>query len=207
MNFTKVVVALIVLVVASIIIYSFFSTEQSDAKYVEQVQVERAEKNEFMKNSDGSPFGEFRDTFTELRYFPITLGYRVTAQIEPIKDKQVRTIVTSTNEQKNYLEYAWAHFEVEGVKCKLLLLEVMDMGPQRGTLFVAFTDKTSAVDTYGAGRYIDVKKQPGASTITIDFNKAYNPYCAYVDDFSCPMPPKENYLDVMIRAGEKNYHE
>ena len=207
MNFTKVVVVLIVLVVASIIVYSFFSTEQSDAKYVEEVQVERMEKDDFMKNSDGSPFGEFRDTFTGLKYFPITLGYRVTAQIEPIKNKQVRTIATSTNEQKNYLEYAWAHFEVEGVKCKLLLLEVMDSGPLRGTLFVAFTDQTSAVDTYGAGRYIDLKKQPGAGTLTIDFNKACNPYCAYVDDFSCPMPPKENYLDVMIRAGEKNYHE
>jgi uncharacterized protein (DUF1684 family) len=83
----------------------------------------------------------------------------------------------------------------------------MDMGPTRGTLFLAFADKTSAVESYGSGRYLEVKKQPGAGSMVLDFNKAYNPYCAYVDGYSCPFPPKENTLDVFVRAGEKNYHE
>ena len=207
MNFTKVVVALIVVVVVAILIYSFFSTEVSDVAYIDEIKAERAEKDEFMKNSDNSPFGDYRDTFTKLNYFPITIGYRVTAKIEPIEDKKVITLATSTNESKNYLQYAWAHFELEGVKCKLLLLEVMDMGPERGKLFVAFADQTSAVETYGAGRYLDVKKQPGAGTLVLDFNKAYNPYCAYVDGYSCPLPMKENFLELKVLAGEKNYHD
>jgi hypothetical protein len=73
-------------------------------------------------------------------------------------------------------------------------------------LFLAFGDETSARETYGAGRYLDVKKVPGSSTITLDFNLAYNPYCAYSDGFSCPLPPKENLLSIAINAGEKTYH-
>ena len=74
-------------------------------------------------------------------------------------------------------------------------------------LFLAFADETSAVDTYGAGRYLDVKKVPGSNTIVLDFNQAYNPYCAYVDKFSCPLPLPENLLKLAIRAGEKIYHQ
>ena len=85
-------------------------------------------------------------------------------------------------------------------------MEVADPGPYRGTLFLAFADATSGDETYGAGRYLDVKKVPGATTVTLDFNKAYNPYCAYSDNFSCPFPPKENILSIPIKAGEKVYH-
>jgi uncharacterized protein (DUF1684 family) len=88
----------------------------------------------------------------------------------------------------------------------LLILEILDVGPYRATLFLAFADATSANETYGAGRYLDLKKVPGATTVTLDFNKAYNPYCAYSDKFSCPFPPKENVLKVAVRAGEKSYH-
>jgi uncharacterized protein (DUF1684 family) len=82
----------------------------------------------------------------------------------------------------------------------------MDMGPFRGKLFLAFGDETSARETYGAGRYLDVQKVPGSKTITLDFNKAYNPYCAYNETFSCPLPPQENLLQVAIKAGEQTYH-
>jgi hypothetical protein len=88
----------------------------------------------------------------------------------------------------------------------LLILESIESGPLRGTLFLAFADGTSARETYGAGRYLDVKKVVGAATVELDFNKAYNPYCAYADHFSCPLPPRENILDIAIRAGEKSYH-
>lgn len=109
-------------------------------------------------------------------------------------------------ERRKHTEYAYAEFELDGIKNKLLILEIRDMGPYRGTLFLAFADKTSAVETYGAGRYLDVKKVPGATSVTLDFNEAYNPYCAYNDWYSCPFPPKENILEVAIQAGEKTYH-
>ena len=69
-------------------------------------------------------------------------------------------------------------------------------------LFLPFTDNTNGVETYGGGRYIDLKI-PAGNTINIDFNKAYNPYCAYSDKYSCPIPPPENHLDIEIKAGIK----
>jgi len=115
-------------------------------------------------------------------------------------------LATSDGQEKKYLEYAHAEFELNNTVCRLLILEIVD-GDYRGTLFLAFADSTSANETYGAGRYLDLKKTPGASSITLDFNNAYNPYCAYSDNFSCPFPPKENVLKTAVRAGEKKYHE
>src|SRR5690606_16153988 len=110
--------------------------------------------------------------------------------------------------KKSFLEYAFAEFDFDNRKNRLLILEVIDMGPTKGTLFLAFGDKTSAAETYGAGRYLDLKKVPkGSKTITLDFNKAYNPYCAYSDNYSCPFPPPENLLEVAINAGEKVYEK
>jgi uncharacterized protein (DUF1684 family) len=113
---------------------------------------------------------------------------------------------TSDGEEKQYKEYAYAEFSLDGEKNKLLILEIIDVGPYRGTLFLAFADATSANETYGAGRYLDLKKVPGATSVTLDFNKAYNPYCAYSDKFSCPFPPKENVLKVAVKAGEKSFY-
>jgi uncharacterized protein (DUF1684 family) len=113
---------------------------------------------------------------------------------------------TSDGKTQRYLEYAYAEFDLNDFKNRLLILEMIDMGPFRGKLFLAFGDATSALETYGAGRYLDVQKVPGGKTITLDFNKAYNPYCAYNDTFSCPLPPPENLLKVAIKAGEKTYH-
>ena len=113
---------------------------------------------------------------------------------------------TSDGKEKKYLEHAYAEFELDGIVNKLLIMEITEAGPYRGTLYLAFADETSAHETYGAGRYLDLKKVPGASSILLDFNKAYNPYCAYSDSFSCPFPPKENILKVAIKAGEKSYH-
>ena len=85
--------------------------------------------------------------------------------------------------------------------------KITAMGPMKGKLFLAFGDETSGAETYGAGRYLDITKTPGSNTIILDFNQAYNPYCAYSNSFSCPLPPPENLLRVAIRAGEKTYHQ
>jgi uncharacterized protein (DUF1684 family) len=115
-------------------------------------------------------------------------------------------LTTSTGEEERYLDYAWAIFDLDGTEHRLLVLEIMSMGPNRGKLFLAFADETSARETYGGGRYLDLKKIPAATTIELDFNKAYNPYCAYNENYSCPLPPPENLLKVAILAGEKSYH-
>jgi uncharacterized protein len=195
-----------VIVVTAAIVYYTARSGKDDAEFSKTVEKARADKDEFMKNSDESPFADSAAAFTGLKYFPPSLKYRIVADLEPVENKQVVVLQTSDEKEQRYLEYARATFTLDDTRCSLLILEVMDSGPFKGTLFLAFADQSSAIETYGAGRYLDVKKTPGASSITLDFNEAYNPYCAYNDNFSCPFPPKENILNVLIAAGEKIYH-
>ncbi len=202
----------IVIVLVGIGFYSMTSGS-SDEEYIAAVLSEREQKGTFLKTSSESPFASKdsvgRETFKPfdgLKYFEPDVKYRIRATLVPVENKKVVNLPTSSGEQNRFLEYAWAEFELGGIKNRLLLLEVMAMGPTRGTLFLAFADETSAKETYGAGRYLDVKKIFGASSFILDFNKAYNPYCAYSDSYSCPFPPTENILKIEIKAGEKSYH-
>ena len=202
---SKNIFILIGIIAVVIILYSTLSGNKSQEEYNQQILKEREEKDRFMKTSSESPFASQEEPFKALNYFPPDEKYRVIAKLTPIENKEVKVLTTNDGKDQSYVEYAIAEFDLDNRKNKLLILEVMEMGPQRGTLFLAFGDQTSAGETYGAGRYLDVKKVPGASTIELDFNKAYNPYCAYTDKYSCPFPPKENLLDIAILAGEKTY--
>lgn len=205
----KTVVYAALAVLAAVAIVSVYSLSSNDAEdtsaYVASIEKERADQQTFMREDPNSPFVLEKKEFNGLSYFPVDARYKVKAKLEPIDNKEVMTLTTSDGSIQSYLPHAHAHFKIDGVACKLLLLEVMQMGPQRGTLFLAFGDATSGQETYGAGRYLAVKKVRGATHIELDFNRAYNPYCAYVDNFSCPFPPKENVLPVAILAGEKQY--
>lgn len=203
---TRDIIIIGVVIVAIISIYYSFSGGESSEFYLANIKKLREEKDLNMR-TPGSPFAnDSTNSFKGLNYFPVDEKYRINARLTPIENKKTVLLSTSDNQEKSYLEYAYAQFELDGIQNKLLILEIMEMGPYRGTLFLAFADETSANETYGAGRYLDIKKVPGSQSVTLDFNQAYNPYCAYNDDYSCPFPPKENILKVAIKAGEKTYH-
>lgn len=203
---TKHIIFLIASAIVLISIFYSFRGSQDQAAYIEEIEKEREEKDRFMRTSAESPFVTDSTDFKGLSYYPIDPKYKIIADLTPIKNKKTMLLTTNDGKEQRYLEYAYAEFDLEGFHHKLLILEVADMGPFRGKLFFAFGDETSALETYGAGRYLDVAKVPGSSTITLDFNKAYNPYCAYTEKFSCPLPPAENLLTIPIKAGEKIYH-
>lgn len=192
---------------AAIAAFIFYSIKggHSEAAYFAAIKKEREEKDLLMK-SDKALFGAVPDQFNGLKYFEPDMKYRISAKLTTLSKGNIVVLTTNDGQEKKYLEYGYAHFSIDGIKNKLLILEVMDAGPYRGTLFLAFADETSAIETYGAGRYLDIKKVPGSSSVLLDFNKAYNPYCAYFSHFSCPFPPRENILKVAIRAGERSYH-
>jgi uncharacterized protein (DUF1684 family) len=198
--------SLFIIVAIAFIIYSF-NSGLSPEEYKTQLAREREEKDLFMRNSEESPFVKSEEKFKELAYFEADLNYKVNAKLVEIPSKKMVLLGTSSSEEERYLEFAFAEFELNGKQNKLLILELVTPGATKGTLFLAFADNTSANETYGAGRYLDIKKVPGSTSIVLDFNKSYNPYCAYNDNFSCPFPPKENFLDIPIYAGEKKYHE
>jgi len=202
----KNIILLSVVVILVITVFYSFQGSQDETAYTEEIKKEREEKDRFMRNSPESPFAKAKDKYDELKYFPPDINYRVIADLEPIKEKKTVILTTNDGKDQRYIEYAHARFKLHGTNNRLLILEIADMGPARGKLFLAFGDETSARETYGAGRYLDVTKTPGSSTIKLDFNLAYNPYCAYDESFTCPLPPRENILSVPIKAGEKSYH-
>jgi uncharacterized protein (DUF1684 family) len=203
---SKNIILLFVLVILVIIVFYAFRGSQDDPAYVERINQAREEKDDYMRTAAESPFAKVPEKFSGLKYFPPDHKYRFIADFYPIENKKVVVLKTNDGKEQRYLEYGNAAFELAGVKNQLLILEAMEAGPYRGKLFLAFGDETSARETYGAGRYLDLNKVPGSTSITLDFNEAYNPYCAYNDTFSCPFPPAENLLQVAIKAGEKNYH-
>jgi hypothetical protein len=176
----------------------------TDQVYIDEINKARIGKDEFMRNSKSSPFSSDPNSFSGLKYFPPDPNYRIQASITPVSQREVIRLRTNEGTTQSYLKYAWTEFDLDNLHSKLLIMEVME-GADRGSLFLAFADQTSAGETYGAGRYLDVIKVPGAGTITLDFNNAYNPYCAYAENYTCPFPPNENILKVDIRAGEKTY--
>lgn len=195
----------VVAVLLAAIIYTFMGSQDQSA-YSDQIRKDRDDRDTYMKSSPESPFAKEPESYQGLKYYPPNIRYKVTATLEMVKERQPVVLSTSDGKEQAYLPYAYASFDLDGYNNRLLILENMEDGPQRGTLFLPFGDETSTVETYGAGRYLDVVKTPGNNSITLDFNKAYNPYCAYNDSFSCPFPPSENLLRVAIKAGEKSYH-
>lgn len=204
MKFKSIAIVVVVVACVAIVVNTFVSN--TSGEYRDQIERERDEKNHYMKTSKASPFVTDSIDFTALSYFPVDERYRIIADLIPAEEKKPMQMPTSDGKTARFVPYAYAAFDLGNRHHRLLILESIDMGPARGTLFLGFGDKTNAVETYGGGRYLDVKKSPGSATITLDFNLAYNPYCAYTDSYTCPLPPQENILEVPIPAGEKNYH-
>jgi uncharacterized protein (DUF1684 family) len=200
------VIILAVVIIVIITIFYGFEGSQDDTAYRKEIEQEREDKDRFMRTSPESPFAKSKEEYSGLKYYPPDIKYRIIAGLQPIQEKKAVVLSTNDGKEQRYIEYAYAEFKLDGVSNKLLILEITDMGPFRGKLFLAFGDETSAVETYGAGRYLDVTKTPGSSTIKLDFNLAYNPYCAYDNTYSCPLPPRGNILAIPIKAGEKSYH-
>jgi uncharacterized protein (DUF1684 family) len=205
MKSSNIIIIVFAIALIGVLFYTMQETESPEA-YIKEIEKERADKDHFMRTSSESPFADSVELYKGLNYFPIDANFKVIADLTPVEEKKVIVLKTSDGiNEEHYLPYAYASFELDGAPCKLLILEIMEEGIQRGSLFLGFGDQTSARETYGAGRYLDIKKVPGSSTITLDFNEAYNPYCAYTDKFTCPLPPIENLLSVAVNAGEKIY--
>ncbi|MDQ7948357.1 MAG: DUF1684 domain-containing protein, partial [Pedobacter sp.] len=143
----------------------------------------------------------------DLHFFKIDESYCIRAKIELLPLDKILKIPTSGGQAKQFYRYAKATFNLKGKTFQLTLFksEIPYNHPKyKDLLFLPFTDETNSLTTYGGGRYIDVYLTDiKDGWLTIDFNKAYNPYCAYTHGYQCPIPPEENDLAVAIKAGEK----
>lgn len=157
----------------------------------------RSAKNEFFA-SPNSPIEDF-EGFQGLDYYPESDRLRFVLDLEPSDGGEV-TIGTSDGQTRTYQRAGVVSFLVDGSPARVTLLNhIGDDG-----YFLPFRDATSGKTTYGAGRYLDIEPVENGQ-VSVDFNHAYNPYCAYSDAYSCPLPPTENWLTVAIEAGERSY--
>jgi uncharacterized protein (DUF1684 family) len=144
-----------------------------------------------------------------LRFYPLDPTYRVVARFEKFADSPWFPMATSGKTPQIQRKYGRLTFSIHDTVVHLTLYQsqaLMQKAATRDYLFIPFTDATSGIDSYGGGRYIDCAISDIRDRILVlDFNKAYNPYCAYAAGYNCPIPPRENDLPVAIQAGEKNY--
>jgi len=176
--------------------------------HLEKVSEWRTEKDEKYKDPAKTMFTkELLKDFSRLKYYDVDYTYRVPGKLTLYNDNRTFAIQTTGGQVYQYLIYGQVSFILRG---KSLTLNVYQSqrsaksGNKSGALFIPFTDKTSGSDTYGGGRYL-VLDIPDSDILTLDFNMAYNPYCVYDPEHSCPIPPKENKLDVLVEVGEKMY--
>lgn len=180
----------------------------------------RVELDEFFRDSPDSPFN--KDTTIEyhgLKWFPVNPAFCGKSVLHRFANPETVSVYGTKGEERKNLRYGYFEFAVPNEQGAMhtLRINVYKFTPydtQRYALYknnlsVWFTDKTTGKETYGVGRYLELgEENPDPNFVyTIDLNKAFNPYCAYSDSFSCAIPRKEDHLDIALRVGEKKYHE
>jgi uncharacterized protein (DUF1684 family) len=184
-------------------------TQPSPQEYVAAIQRYRQQKDDAFATSPDSPLpAELQaGDFIGLQYYPPNLAYRVVAELVVFDAPQTVPLGTTTGAILPQLRYGELTFDVMGEQCRLVAFT--DPGAEDSAdLFIPFRDGTSGGETYGAGRYLEAEDdtdEPSPRKVVLDFNLAYNPYCAYNADYSCPVPPPENRLAVPIMAGEMTF--
>jgi uncharacterized protein (DUF1684 family) len=193
------------LVIAFSVVYMLTNSETAE-DYIDKIEKERERQFKFIRFNIDSPLTEEqKKDFKVLSFYPVDPAYRVKARMVPVEDRKMIELPLTDGTVEKYLRHSFAIFDLDGKSYRLLLLQAANETDMKN-FFLAFADETSGEDTYGGGRYINLR-QDGKKSITIDFNMAYNPYCAYNPDFACPLPPKENILEGEILAGEKDYEK
>ena len=189
----------IIAALGALVYYSLGAGNGQEA-YETAIREKRLAKETYLRTGTASPFVLSGTTPEDFSYFPIDDDYKVTAVVDRITERQVMRIQNSDGTSSQYLKYAWLTFELKEQPMKLLVLKPA-FSPG---FFLGFADETSGESTYGGGRYLDIESLR-SDRVSLDFNLAYNPYCAYASDYLCPLPPAENILDLAIEAGEKKY--
>lgn len=175
---------------------------------LQEIEAFQAAKNTEFKNPETSPLSDkYRKNFEGLDFFNPDSSYIVAAKFIRTTEALPFLMPTTTGEYSTEVVYGKVYFELHKKKFELELYQNKELMLKRGYenyLFLPFTDLTNDEETYGGGRYIDLSI-PDSDMITIDFNRAYNPYCAYNKKYSCPIVPKVNDLQTRVLAGVKAF--
>ena len=205
--------AIVVLAIAAL---ECSKTKSVPQDFSEKVAAHRAEVDSFMRFDPASPFK--RDTtirYHELNYFPANPDFRFESELHRYASPAIVIVMGTKGEERKEIKYGFFEFSYKGKPYRLNVYKFSEEELQkRGNdlkdyLMVWFRDKTTGEETYPVGRYVDVDRESLDSNhvYILDFNFAYNPYCAYSPLYSCAVPRDEDILDFPVLAGEKKYHE
>jgi len=175
--------------------------------WMERIEEEREFKDGFFAAHPQSPIPpKEREEFKGLDYYPLDPDYRFELELHEHSDKKRRKMAYTRGEEQEFLRCGEFKFKIDGQQ---QVLQAYKSDPEEERLFVPFKDATNGKETYGAGRYLDLdeRHRTAEGKWILDFNRAYNPWCAYSEKYTCPFVPPENWLRVPIRAGEKNYQK
>jgi uncharacterized protein (DUF1684 family) len=172
---------------------------RGDREWRRDLEAARAAKDAMFRGEDSPLPAARRSTFQGLRYFDPDPKWDVQAALDPAASADSVWLVTSKGTREPFTRVGRVVFRRGGRVHALVLFRSLPSDE----FFLPFTDATSGHETYGAGRYVNPVPTPDGG-LRLDFNRAYNPYCAYDASWVCPVPPAENHLDVRVRAGEKS---
>ena len=184
-----------------------FAQEKFDIAVVEKFQIDL--NTEYADAKTSPLMTEDLAVFKTLDFYPISEKFFVIAKFVRTENEKPFEMKTSTTRKPMYVKYGEAHFEIDGKPFQLNIyqnIELSKLEEYKDYLFLPFSDLTCGKESYIGGKYIDMKT-PTGDTIVIDFNKAYNPLCAYNHKYSCPKVPLENDLKIEIKAGVKKFHD
>ena len=192
------IVPLILISIFLSIAYYLYNSTLEYEQYSIVLDDYRQERNDFLNNSSSSPL---KGSGYKLSYYNPNVNFKVIAVVSENEKTDTITLATSTGSIERFLDFADLSFKLGRSKYSLPVYKYLE-GVNKGDLFFCFLDKTNSTSTYPGGRYIDIEFE-NAKRIELDFNKSYNPYCVYNEEYSCPIPSSENYIDMEILAGEK----
>jgi uncharacterized protein len=183
--------------------------QKTNAIYNAQIEQHRAKyKAEFLEDKN-APVTEL--DFKYLQFYKPNINYKVQAQFVKLENEKAYDMQTHSGKIKQYFKYGFVTFTINKMPLKLYIYQSESLMTKSGFedyLFLPFTDNTNYNTTFGGGRYLDFKLSHIKNNILeIDFNKCYNPYCAFAEGYSCPIPPAENSLNIAIPAGEKLWNK
>lgn len=198
---------LLAAVVLAIVFYSLPKAADPANAYATQIQQARRQKNQQFRTAANSPLTPAQKlAFDSLSYFAPAINYRVSAHLRRTAAAPTLALPRNDGGTDAYRAWATADFTLpgQGQPQHVQLLQKVSPAGAQEPLFLPFADATNGHGTYGGGRYLDLPvPADGAEEITLDFNLAYNPYCAYNAGYTCPLPPAQNRLTVPVPAGEQ----
>ena len=181
--------------------------QQKQHSYTQEIEQYRTEYKQGFLLDQRAPLN-VEDT-AYLRFFPVNKEYKVIADFKLTPEALPFDIPTVSGKTKQYRQYGTASFTINDTTVSLQIyqsLRLIQQEEYKDHLFLPFTDATTYATTYGGGRYLDLSiADIQNGKIELDFNKCYNPWCAFASGYSCPIPPKENRLAIAIQAGEMNF--